>query len=207
MSDKSKFTSRLYRIELLKGNNSMPWKRRMLAVLWDLGLETHIEESSKLPVAADPSKPTKDETKAIKKWTDGDAKMRTRIELAVGDSEMIHLVGARTAREMWKQLTLVKESCGKLGVLATHCMLYRSIAEESFDLLEHISKLWKLQEELHLMSSLVLDEDFAMLLVLSLPESWDLYTSAYLGSKADGTILTLHKLVAILLKEDCRCCE
>jgi hypothetical protein len=207
MSDKSKFTSRLYWIELLKGNNSMPWKRRMLAVLRDLGLETHIEESSKLPVAADPLKPTKDETKAIKKWTDGDAKMRTRIELAVGDSEMIHLVGARTAREMWKQLTLVKESCGKLGVLATRRMLYRSIAEESFDLLEHISKLWKLQEELHLMSSLVLDEDFAMLLVLSLPESWDLYTSAYLGSKADGTILTLHKLVVILLKEDCRCCE
>jgi uncharacterized protein YaeQ len=118
MSDESKFTSRLYRIELLKGNNWMPWKRRMLAVLWYLGLETHIEESSKLPVAADPSKLTKDETEAIKKWTDGDAKTRTRIELAVGDSEMIHLVGTQTAREMWKQLTLVKESCRKFGVLA-----------------------------------------------------------------------------------------
>ena len=96
----------------------------MLAVLRDLGLETYIEESSKPPVAADPSKPTEDESKATKKWEDGDAKTRTRIELAVGDSEMIHLVGARTAREMWRQLTLVKESRGKLGVLATRRALY-----------------------------------------------------------------------------------
>jgi hypothetical protein len=54
------------------------------------------------------------------------------------------------------------------------------------------------------MGSLISDEDFAMLLVSSLPESWDLYTSAYLGSKADRTTLTSHELIAILLEEDCR---
>ena len=76
------------------------------------------------------------------------------------------------------------------------------IADEGFDLVEHISKLWKMQEELHLMGSTVSDEDFVMILVSSLPESWDLYTSAYLGSKAEGTLLTSHELVAILLEED-----
>jgi hypothetical protein len=78
------------------------------------------------------------------------------------------------------------------------------IANEGFDLVEHISKLRRLQEELHLMGSMVADEDFAMILVSSLPESWDLYTSAYLGTKADGTAITSHELVAILLEEDCR---
>jgi gag-polypeptide of LTR copia-type len=204
MSDEARFTSGTYRIELLKGNNWMPWKRRMLAVLRDLGLETYIERDAVSPAPAIPLSPTPEEIEAIRKWKEGDAKTQTRIELAIGDSEMIHLVGARTASEMWKQLSLVKESRGKLGVLATRRALYRSIAEEGFDLLEHISKLRKLQEELHLMGSLVSDEDFAMLLVSSLPESWDLYTSAYLGSKADRTTLTLHELVAILLKEDRR---
>ena len=33
-------------------------------------------------------------------------------------------------------------------------------------------------EELHLMGSLVSDEDFAMIFVSSLLESWDLYISA-----------------------------
>ena len=76
------------------------------------------------------------------------------------------------------------------------------IADEGFDLVEHISKLQRLQEELHLMGSMVADEDFALILVSSLLESLDLYTSAYLGTKVDGTAITSHKLVAILLEED-----
>ena len=94
----------------------------------------------------------------------------------------------------------MKESRGKLGILATRRALYHSIAEEGFDLVEHVSKLRKLQEELHLMGSLVSNEDFAMILVSSLPESWDLYMSAYLGSKTDGKSFTLYKLIAILLE-------
>jgi hypothetical protein len=83
-------------------------------------------------------------------------------------------------------------------------VLYRTIAEEGFSLVDHILKLQKLQKELHLISSIVANEDFAMILVSSLPESWDLYTSAYLGSKTDGSALTSHELVAILLEEDRR---
>jgi hypothetical protein len=91
----------------------------MLAVLRDLSLETYVDKDSKPPQPANANKPTGAEKEADKKWHGGDAKARTRIELAVGDSEMVHIIGARTAAEMWKQLTLVKESRGKLGILAT----------------------------------------------------------------------------------------
>jgi hypothetical protein len=40
----------------------------MLAILQDLSLETYVKESLKVPVVADPSKLTKDISKAIKKW-------------------------------------------------------------------------------------------------------------------------------------------
>ena len=73
---------------------------------------------------------------------------------------------------------------------------------EEFDMVEHISKLWKLQEELHLMDNKVPNEDFVMILITSLPESWDQYTSAYLGSSSNKPTLSPHKLVAILLEED-----
>ena len=182
----------------------MPWKRRMLAVLRDLNLDTYIEDSARPPVPMDVDNPEQAETDAIKKWRDGDAKARTRIELAIGDSEMVHIIGATTAKQMWKQLTLVKEARGRLGILSTRRTLYRTIAEEGFNLVEHISKLRHLQEELHLMGSVVADEDFAMILVSSLPETWDLYTSAYLGSKTDGSALTSHELIAVLLEEDRR---
>ena len=69
---------------------------------------------------------------------EGDAKAQTQIELTISDTEMIHISGAMTVREMWHQLTMVKESKGKLGVLATCHTLYRMTADKGFDVVEYI---------------------------------------------------------------------
>ena len=96
----------------------MPWKCWMQAILRDLGIDEFIEEDSTHPVAKTPL--TEADIRLQKEWKTGDAKAWTRIELAIGDAEMIHISGATTAWEMWKQLTMVKESRGRLGILATH---------------------------------------------------------------------------------------
>src|SRR5580704_12935297 len=202
MSDQ--YTSGSYRMELLKGTNWMPWKRRMIAVLRDLDLAKYIETGAAPLTPADTAKPTAEEIAAINKWKEGDVKACTRIELSIGDSEMIHISGATTARQMWEQLTLVKESTGRLGILAKRRALYRANAEEGFDMVEHISKLRQLQEELHVMQNIVSDEDFVMILITSLPESWDNYTSSYLGSSGNKPDLKSHELISILIKEDRR---
>ena len=56
--------------------------------------------------------PTSEERDALQKWKNGDAKVRTSIELLIRDSEMIHLSRANTAQEMWSQLVMVKEARG-----------------------------------------------------------------------------------------------
>ena len=113
----------------------------MLAMFQDLGLEKYIVKDVKAPESADPTKPTAEEIEAKKKWTEGDGKACTWIELSIGNAEMIHISGMITAAQMWDQLCMVKESKGQLGVLATR---YRAMAEEGFDVVEHISNLWKL---------------------------------------------------------------
>jgi hypothetical protein len=115
---------------------------------------------------------------------------------------MIHICGASTAKEMWNQLSMVKESKGRLGVLATCRALYRATAEEGFDMVTHISKLRSLQDELHIMENLVSDKDFVMILLTLLPESWDNYTGAYLGSSGNKLTITSHELIAVLFEED-----
>ena len=50
-------------------------------------------------------------------------------------------------------------------------MLYQMTTEEGFDMVDHISKLRKLQEELHLMENKVTNEDFVMILITFLSES------------------------------------
>src|SRR6266498_2247787 len=114
---------------------------------------------------------------------------------------MIHISGALTARDMWDQLSTVKESKGHLGVLATRRALYRATAEEGFN---HISRLRRLQEEIHIMGSLVSDEDFMMILLTSLPESWDSYTTSFLGSSGNKPDIKSHELIAVLYEEDRR---
>src|ERR1700734_3467359 len=135
---------------------------------------------------------------------EGNAKTRTRIELSIGDVEMIHLSGAVTARDMWSQLLMVKESKGRLGVLATRRALYRATVDENFSMIDHISKLQNLQDELHTMENLVTDEDFLMIIITSLPESWDNYTGSFLGSSGNKPNITSHELIAVLLEEDQR---
>ena len=73
---------------------------------------------------------------------------------------------------------------------------------KSFEMVDHISKLQKLQEELHIMGSPVPDEDFVMILIKLLPEAWDSYTLAYLGSSRNKLELQSHEIIAILLDED-----
>ena len=102
-----------YRYELLKADNWMPWKRRMLAIFRDLGLEKYIAKDAKAPESADTTKlETSEEAEARKKWIEGDGKARTWIELLIGNAEMIHISGATTASQMWEQLCMVKESKG-----------------------------------------------------------------------------------------------
>ena len=101
-------------MEMLKGNNWMPWKRWMLAILQDLLLETYIDRDLKPPTPTDPQKVTNTEKETAKKWHKGNTKARTCIEFAIEDSEMVHIIGATTTSKMGKQLTLVKESHEKL---------------------------------------------------------------------------------------------
>ncbi|TFK19477.1 hypothetical protein FA15DRAFT_559934, partial [Coprinopsis marcescibilis] len=52
-------------------------------------------------------------------WEAGKAKARTRIELAIGDTEMVHIFGAETVGEIWDRLCQIKETKGRLGILTT----------------------------------------------------------------------------------------
>ena len=61
----------LYQIEMLKATNWMLWKRRMLAVLRDLGLESYIAKDAAAPEFSNPQIPTKDKEVALKKWREG----------------------------------------------------------------------------------------------------------------------------------------
>ena len=166
----------------------------MLAILWDLDLEDIVTTSP----------PDEKNEKEYKIWKKRDAKARMWIELAVGNSKMIHLLGTETAMAMWDQLRTVKESQGRLGILAARWVLFWVTAPKDFDMTAHIMDLKRKQEELHLMGSRIPDNNFAMILLTSLPERWDNFTSGYLGSQGNTTTINVSNLIGVLLDEERR---
>ena len=65
----------------------------------------------------------------------------------------------------------------------------------------HIGALRTMQENLHAMGSLISDEDFTMILLTSLPDLWDMYTTSYLGAMGNKLTVKSHELMAILIEE------
>ena len=87
-------------------NNWVPWKRRISAILRDLGLEEYIEKDSKYPVARDPAKLNEEEEKLQKQW-------------CIRDAEMIHISGAVMAQELQyfsMPLTFLQEWPNSAGI-------------------------------------------------------------------------------------------
>jgi hypothetical protein len=145
MADKTQQVSiGRYQIDMLKAHNWMPWKRQMLAILVDLGLDRYVDSTNTHPESAKKDGPTTEEKAKQTMWDKMDAKAWCQIKLAIGDAKMVHILGARTAYKMWTQLCMVRESKGQLGILATPWALFRATAEEGCNIAEHIAKLCQL---------------------------------------------------------------
>ncbi|GBE90191.1 hypothetical protein SCP_1900400 [Sparassis crispa] len=160
-----------------------------MAILRERGVLKYVDGTSEKPKPVDAATLTPEEMAATKKWIEGDQKAQTVIELLLSDLQMIHITDATTAVEMWNQLKLVKEASGQLGIMAYRRKFYHTVATEGSDIAAHITELHRTQEQLHTMGSKVSDDEFRTILITSLPESWDQFTSAYLAATSQKDTL------------------
>ena len=126
---------------------------------------------------------------------------------------MGHILGAATSKQMWDQIAQVHKKRGAQGLLSARRQLYCNIAEEGVDMRDHISKFRLIQEELLLMGSEMTDIEFTIVLLQSLPESWDQFTQNLIGSQrisatpgGPGQVLSVplyssYEVCGILLEE------
>jgi hypothetical protein len=106
-----------YKFEPLKGNDWLPWKTRIDAILTKDKLSRIVNGTEKRPTAADPEDPKEEELAKMTYWDDKDGNARSVIVLNISDSEMVYVIGAETTAEMWKRLKSVKESTSGIGKL------------------------------------------------------------------------------------------
>ena len=115
-------------------------------------------------------------------WDKKDRAAMRCIKLTIGDANMGHILGAAISKQMWDQIAPVRERRGAQGILSAQRRLYRNIAKEGVDMRDNISKFRLIQEELLLMGSEMTEIEFTIVLLQSLPESWDQFTQNLIGS-------------------------
>ena len=77
-----------------------------------------------------------------------------------------------------------------------------TIPDNGTRMIEHISKLRSYQDDLHIMENLVSDEDFMMILITSLPDSWDNFTGSFFSYTRNKPTIGSYELISVLLDED-----
>jgi len=182
----------LYSIEKLDGTNFQAWKFKIKMVLIDKELWAYVDGDKK-------TAPTNAEQLAI--WQSKDQRALSTICLSVKDTELVHLVACDTSAKAWKKLHDVHEDKG----LARRLFLKRAFVSTRFkdgeSMQEHINRIVGLTQQLASIGAPVPDEDIAITLLCSLPDSYDNLIVA-LESRAEA--LTAEFVTARLLQEETR---
>jgi hypothetical protein len=59
-----------------------------------------------------------------------------------------------------------------------------------------------MQQELYLMGKLIPDEQFVMITIMTLPDSWDNFTQLFMGMTKETSEISSQELTAILIQEE-----
>jgi len=101
----------------------------------------------------------------------------------IGDAKLIHVVGAETAAQAWKQLAEVKEPRGLTAIVNTTWKLYTTWCLETRSVTDHIAKLCGIISDCQTLGKSISDWTFTTIITKSLLLSWDLWVSAFWASQ------------------------
>jgi len=142
---------------------------------------------------------------AIKIWNKKNHKALSTISLHVNDSALVYIAGAKTSKEAWDTLKRMYEAADTISIIATCQKLFRTYFPEGADIEEHICTLCELCQQLSSQGQAILGSEFSTILLILLPNSWNLFASTIDKS----TILNTadpdsSKLISKILEEDLR---
>ena len=183
-------SSNVYQIEPLKGaDNYAVWKIKMMDILTDQGLWEYVDPGTA------PS-----DTNQKPAWEKKDRTALSTIRLWVADKLLVYIASSKSSKEAWDSLKGLLEAQGPLGIVLARRKLFRAKCEDGTSIEDHIRTLRGYQEELHNLGQQIEDEEFFIILLTSLPDSWNNYISSI-----DTSALTnVPQLIARILEHDRR---
>ncbi len=97
---------------------------------------------------------------------------------------MVYVTRLNTAQEIWKSLQVIHKMKDYQIAISIQHALFRKCASDSDDIVEHLTQLKKQWKRLNVLEDTdfhITDIQFKMIIVSSLPNSWNNFTEPYVG--------------------------
>ena len=191
-------TSSSPQVERLDSTNYQTWKSRMRYVLEDKDIWEVVSGEEEQPTIGEEEE---DDT-ALKEWKKKDKKARTTIGLALSDSELLRIDDAETSHQAWQLIRDAHEmNAPPRRMYLRQQFFTERFREDSETMQEYIDKMLRISNQLKAIGSVQTDEDMAVQLLFSLPES---YANLVVALTARDDMPSAEQVRSRLLQEERR---
>lgn len=180
------------KIELLNGKNYQSWKYNIKLVLMERGLWSFIAGGEESP----PETATTNVRNAYRLRSD---KAYSLIALSVEKNLQVHISTTTDPKIAWDTLKNQFECVSITQVVRLNRKFYAATMNEGTDILEHLTHMTTLAEQLREMNEEISDKKFATVVLGSLPESYDNLISSLNTQKIEE--LNWENIKALLIEE------
>jgi hypothetical protein len=160
----------------LNDSNWTVWKEQMKQILCLCGAERYAAGTIGKPI-----NPVGSEI-----WEYNDNYAQVIIVSNISSTEMVHVSQCGNAHAMWTSLEAVHEAKDHQTMIVVIQNLFHTIAEENSNINEHLNKLLHYWEHVVLIDDndfRISDPLFKVIVLLSLPISWDIFMESYVGGR------------------------
>ena len=143
-------------------------------------------------------------------WKKNDNYAKHLITQNIADEPLVHIQHSSSSHTAWHNLEAIYEDKSQETAIAIIRNLWHTTADEDDDISEHLTTLKKFWESLNLVdvnNFKILEVQFKIAIISSLPPSWDNFTWPYISiQKGDNTDPKIHatsqELIRVLKEEN-----
>jgi hypothetical protein len=154
------------------------WQRRMRGVLIQQRLQVALED--------------RPEGMSDPEWSDIDQRAISTIEMYITDDVLNHVISAISAKDMWKKLEAIYLGKSLSNKLFLKKKLFKLEMKEGEDVMKHINSFNALINDLSRIDVQFSEEDRALLLLASFPDSYEHFVTTLMFGK---TTLKFNEIV------------
>lgn len=155
------------------------WETQMEDLLWEAKLWPYVSGKNARPTVGENETVTTGKQAALDTWDEKDRTALSAIRLRVSKRVIKLIRNVKTSREAWEKLRKNFEAKGLGKIIEIRRKLAAARFSDGEDLDEWLQQMIEWREDLTSLGRNVPDDEFSIMLLVALPESWQAFAASF----------------------------